>query len=133
MSLPPNIRINASVPFPPIVQGAGGVTVSKANGIWTISAAGAIGASGQATINFGAFPGSSDTSITVSDTGVQGSSMVLAEILAVASADHSGDEHWAEEIDIRPGNIVVGVGFTIYARTRNAPLYGAWNVSWFRR
>lgn len=37
MSLPANIRVNASVPFPAQVKGAGPVTISRVNGIWTIS------------------------------------------------------------------------------------------------
>jgi hypothetical protein len=37
MSLPPNIRVNARVPFPSSVQGAAFISVSKANGLWTIT------------------------------------------------------------------------------------------------
>ena len=36
MTLVPNIRINTSAPFPATVKGGGVVTVSKANGIWTV-------------------------------------------------------------------------------------------------
>jgi hypothetical protein len=36
MTLPANIRVNASVPFPALVMGSGPVTIAKANGIWTI-------------------------------------------------------------------------------------------------
>ena len=36
MTLPANIRINVKAPFPANVSGAGFVTVSKNNGIWTI-------------------------------------------------------------------------------------------------
>ncbi len=37
MALPPNIRINARVPFPAVTQGAGFITVTKSNGVWTIA------------------------------------------------------------------------------------------------
>lgn len=37
MTLPATIRINARVPFPALVTGAGFVTVSKLNSIWTVS------------------------------------------------------------------------------------------------
>lgn len=37
MTLPANIRVNVRVPFPALVQGAAFITVSKANGIWTIT------------------------------------------------------------------------------------------------
>jgi len=36
MTLPANIRINMSAPFPSQVKGSGPVTVSKQNGIWSI-------------------------------------------------------------------------------------------------
>jgi hypothetical protein len=36
MTLPANIRINTSVPFPSLVTGSGPITVSKVNGKWTI-------------------------------------------------------------------------------------------------
>lgn len=35
-SLPYNIRVNVSVPFPALVRGAAGLKVTKTNGIWTI-------------------------------------------------------------------------------------------------
>lgn len=37
MTLPASIRVNVRVPFPALVQGAAFITVSKANGIWTIA------------------------------------------------------------------------------------------------
>lgn len=37
MSLPANIRINARVPFPSLVQGAAYISLTKVNGIWTIA------------------------------------------------------------------------------------------------
>lgn len=91
--------------------------------------------SGTTAINFGVFPGASDTQITVSDPGIVGTSVVQAEIMVAATSDHTADEHWVEEIDVIAGNIVAGTGFTIYARCRQGSpaLYGAWNVSWIRR
>lgn len=44
MTLPANIRVNASVPFPATVKGGGAIFVTKSNNIWTIS------------LNFAAFP-----------------------------------------------------------------------------
>ena len=35
-ALPANIRVNASFPFPSLVSGTGPVTISKANGVWSI-------------------------------------------------------------------------------------------------
>jgi hypothetical protein len=36
MTLPANIRINTSLPFPSLVKGSGPVTVAKVNGVWTV-------------------------------------------------------------------------------------------------
>lgn len=36
MTLPANIRVNMSAPFPATVKGSGGIGVSKRNGIWTV-------------------------------------------------------------------------------------------------
>lgn len=37
MTMPANIRVATSVPFPALVKGGGPVAVSKANGVWTVS------------------------------------------------------------------------------------------------
>ncbi len=87
--------------------------------------------SGVATIDFGAIPGATDTSLAVTgQTGILSGSTVIASIRPAATADHSVDEHRVEEIDICAGNISAGTGFTIYAKTRNRMLYGQWSVSW---
>ncbi len=120
-----------------IISQAYGYIALESNGsnAWTVLSTLNPVNGGTTTITFGAFPGASDTSITVADTGIKSSSLVQAEILVAATSDHSADEHWVEEIDISAGNIVAGTGFTIYARARQGgpALYGAWNVSWTRR
>lgn len=136
------IALNATTPVPSEGTGATvwSTTTSSAltwNGSNWVSIAGASGggssgAKGQVSITFGAFPGASDAQVTVSDTGVLSTSSVSASVLPAATADHSVDEHWLEEMDVTAGNIVAGVGFTIYARTRNTRLFGAWNIGWIR-
>lgn len=37
MGVPANLRVNTSAPFPSLVKGAGPISVSKSNGIWTIT------------------------------------------------------------------------------------------------
>jgi hypothetical protein len=74
-----------------------------------------MGASGSTTINFGAFPGGSDASVTVSAPTIAGSSLVEAWIFPAATADHTVDEHLVESIRIIAGNVVASTGFTIYA------------------
>jgi hypothetical protein len=74
-----------------------------------------MGASGTATLNFGAFPGASDTSLFVSAPTIAGGSLVEAWIFPAATADHSADEHLVETIRVVAGNVVAASGFTIYA------------------
>lgn len=90
-------------------------------------------ATGNATLDFGAFPGSSDTSIAVTgQTGITTSSFVEAWLVPAATADHSADEHVVETIKVIAGNIVNGTGFTIYGVNtgNNSRIYGSWSVSW---
>lgn len=90
--------------------------------------------SGTATLNFGAFPGASDTSVAVTgQTGIVAGSTVDAWIRPVATADHSADEHLVETLDVVAGNIVAGTGFTIYGINEgigDTRLYGQWTVAW---
>lgn len=74
-----------------------------------------MGAQGTTTINFGAFPGSSDASVTVTgQASIAGASLVEAWVYPVATADHTADEHLVETIKVVAGNVVAGTGFTIY-------------------
>lgn len=96
--------------------------------------------SGTTTVDFGAFPGKSDTSADVTgQTSIIAGSLVGAWIRPVATADHTADEHWVETIEVVAGNIVAGTGFTIYARNTNqineptgkgTRLYGLFTVAW---
>ena len=76
--------------------------------------------SGETTINFGAFPGKSDASVVITgQSAILTGSMLNAWIVPKDTADHSADEHMIETIKIFAGNIVAGVGFTIYAFDTN--------------
>lgn len=87
---------------------------------------------GNAIVDFGAFPGGTDTSITITGlTSIVATSVVDAWVIAKDSADHSADEHWVDPPVVTAGNIVPNVGFTIYAITRDNKFdYGKWNVGW---
>lgn len=108
-----------------------------------------MGAQGQTTIDFGTFPGATDTTATITgQTSITGGSLVEAWIAPVATADHSADEHWVDPPEVFAGNVVAGTGFTIYAvvkkraevgpvsdslRIRNIDMprvYGRWTVNW---
>jgi len=111
-----------------------------------------MGAQGTAVVDFGAFPGKSDTSVVITGQGsIASGSLVEAWI--------SADEHLADPPFIVAGAVVAGTGFTIYALcdtlnlvapvdphtargsgsnvdnpTCNIPPfpmpYGQWNVAW---
>lgn len=90
-----------------------------------------MGAQGIATLDFGAFPGASDATVAVTgQAGIVAGSLIEAWIRPEATADHSVDEHRVEEIQVVADTIVAGTGFTIFGRTRNYRLYGAWSVAW---
>lgn len=74
-----------------------------------------MGAQGTATLDFGAFPGKSDASVTVTgQAAIEAGSLVEAWIRPVATADHSEDEHMVETLKVFAANIVAATGFTIY-------------------
>lgn len=71
---------------------------------------------GTATVDFGSYPGKTDTSVAVTgQSGIVAGSIVSAWIRPAATADHTADEHLVEPIRVLAGNISAGVGFTIYA------------------
>ena len=59
-----------------------------------------MGAQGTATLDFGAFPGSSVTSVDVAAAGIVASSAVEAWIRPVASADHTVEDHIAANMRV---------------------------------
>lgn len=95
---------------------------------------------GTATLDFGAFPGKPEASVSV--TGqllINGTSYVEAWIFPADTPDHSVDEHLVEEyLTVIAGNITPGTGFTIYGFSRPrqpdpsgiSNLWGRWNIAW---
>ena len=74
-----------------------------------------MGASGTASLDFGAFPGASDASIGVTgQTGIGAGSLIEAWILPANTADHTSTEHMIETFRVFAADIVPGTGFTIY-------------------
>jgi hypothetical protein len=72
-------------------------------------------AQGTAQVDFGAFPGGSDASLAVASATIGAANLVEAWIFPAATTDHTVDEHLVESIKVVAGNVVAGVGFTIYA------------------
>lgn len=88
-----------------------------------------LGGAGRAIVDFGA-QGRTTTNVAVPAATITASNVVVAQIAALSTADHSADEHLVEEIDVRAGAIAPGVGFTVFARTRNVKLFGKYTVTW---
>lgn len=90
---------------------------------------GGSGAAGVTTIDFGAFPGGSDATVTVTgQTGIVSGSVLQAWLVAQPTADHTADEHRVETISVTCGNIVPNTSFDIYATNTsqlNEPLVEA--------
>jgi hypothetical protein len=95
---------------------------------------------GLVVLDFGAFPGSAMGSVAViGQPGILATSKVDAWIsLDSATTEHSKDEHLIENLIIRAGNIVPGVGFTVYGQANNPQnngnagnrIYGKWSCNW---
>lgn len=101
---------------------------------WATPPAGSGGNTGSATVDFGAFPGSPEASVSIAgQTAILSGSIAQAWIRAVATADHSEDEHRCEPIAVTVGAVTAGQGFSISLKPTElkAPrLYGSWSVAW---
>lgn len=88
---------------------------------------------GTATINFGAFPGSSEASVTVTGQGgISATSKAEAYFMADdTTADHTAADHRyaAAFIGLTCGTPTAATGFTIYARAIDT-LQGQFSVRW---
>lgn len=70
---------------------------------------------GKTVLDFGAFPGGSDASVTVTgQSGIAAASIVSAWLRPEATPDHTADEHMLETLRVFAGNIIAGTGFTLY-------------------
>lgn len=97
----------------------------------TVSGSGTTVTSAVTTVDFGAFPGATDAKVTITgQAGILAGSKVKAYVIATATADHSADEHWVEEIGVTAGNIIPGTGFDIYVRADDTRLYGLYTLAW---
>lgn len=86
---------------------------------------------GRAILDFGA-AGAPDARVRVLDqAGILEGSIVTAWVFPIATADHTAEEHVVEALKVVAGEIVPGVGFTIYGLTTSAQnVRGKWTVAW---
>ncbi len=72
-----------------------------------------MGAQGTTTVDFGAFPGASHATFTVTgQTSILSGSLVEAWIVPIATSDHSADEHILAPLRVFVSDVVAGTGFT---------------------
>jgi hypothetical protein len=64
-------------------------------------------------------------------TGILSGAQVRAWLRIAATADHSADEHIMAPLRVSAGEVVAGVGFTVFA-VFDAPVrtYGDWSINW---
>lgn len=97
-----------------------------------ISAIATTSGQGTAVIDFGAFPGSSDATVTVTGQTAFNATTHAVQVWLrlVDSANHTADEHMLESIAVQATAYVTGTGFTIRAVNTsqlNEPLIAAAN------
>jgi len=87
---------------------------------------------GTTTINFGAFPGTTDTSVAVTgQASIIAGSLVEAWIRPEATADHDVMDHIVDPPRVIAADIIAGTGFTIYGFTTDENRhYGQYTVAW---
>ncbi|WP_310530715.1 hypothetical protein [Novosphingobium sp.] len=89
------------------------------------------GANGTATLDFGAFPGTNEASITFASAGIAAGSRVTAAIMGGdTTSDHTASDHrYAAALIGLSCAATAGVGGTIYARS-SEKLQGTFAVRW---
>jgi hypothetical protein len=84
---------------------------------------------GQTILDFGATP-TDGASVSVADSNILATSLADAWLVAMPTANTSGDEHYAENVKVMAGNITAGVGFTIYGQCTLGKTQGKFTVHW---
>lgn len=84
---------------------------------------------GSATIDFGT--GNTDAKVTVTgQTAILGTNLVEAWLSGAATANNLADAGFAEQLQVYAGDIVAGVGFTIYALVPSGRAFGQYVTNW---
>lgn len=107
---------------------ASSATFLRGDGTWQPVWAG--GATGSATVDFGAAPGTNiATTVVTGQTEILADSSVDAFLMAESTPDHNAYEHIIVPLQIIASDIVPGVGFTINA-VSDLRLTGEFAVRW---
>jgi hypothetical protein len=93
-----------------------------------------MGSQGTVILDFGAFPGASDSFVSVSQA-VAESSLAEAWVFPGNTSDHSFEEHMLEPFDVFAHNVVASTGFRVTGINRSKVgdsnfIYGKWIIGW---
>lgn len=91
-----------------------------------------MGASGSVVLDFGAFPGSNEASVSVTgQTGILADSKADAWIVAAPTSDHTANDaaYAAALVAVTTGAPSAGAGFTVYGRSVEK-MQGTFNLQW---
>ena len=80
---------------------------------------------GTATVNFGA--GALDASVAVTGQSAITTSNLVEAWAAVSGGD---DTPWVDQLQVYAGNIVAGIGFTIYVKPAQGKAFGSFTINW---
>lgn len=86
-------------------------------------------ATGQASVDFGAYETSAQTVVT-GQTGILAGSLVEAWLFPALTATNQPDNHWFEDLQVVAGSVVAGTGFTITVACRDGLAHGVFNIGW---
>lgn len=89
-------------------------------------------ATGTATLDFGAFPGANEATVTVTgQTAITALSLVEAFFMFDSTSDHDDNDHAYANLLARLvcGNVVAATSFEIIARSEHK-LQGTFQVRW---
>ncbi len=109
-----------------------GITYIAVNGAWRpLFGGGGFTEMGNATVDFGAFPGTAEARTTITgQSAILTTSSAHAWVRSEDSADHSAQEHSLEDFAVHTESLSAGNGFTIVVHPQIGPTYGVYNISW---
>lgn len=91
-----------------------------------------LSAKGAAVLDFGTGSKTAETVVT-GVTGVEASSVILADMRLEATAEHPIDDLLIDPIQVSAHSIVAGVGFTLHGEMLNASTSGNYKAQWALR
>lgn len=107
------------------------ITTSETDSTITINSVASGGSTtGTTLLDFGSAPGTNIVSVNITgQTSILSTSKAKAYLMVDNTETHNAYEHIIVPIKFTCGNIIAGVGFTIYATT-DWRITGTFNITW---